>query len=255
MKSIKIQVLLALAVLALYCLPVQAQEEETDGIAIVWHFVVNDNEDDAFEESVKGFHQFMADKEGAYHWDWYKILTGPDTGDYIARSANHNWADMDADHDWEPDANAYIKENVAPHIQSSTRMFMRTNEEFSNWPDENPGFKFFNLDRWHIKNGQGREFRAGLAKVHKLLVDGGFPVSYGFSTPVSGGKGNQIQLVTGHTSWADMAEPEPSFESILTKAMGEEEFATFMSDWGTTFWPGDNWTVSHLRGLSHFDDE
>jgi hypothetical protein len=255
MKSIKIQVLLSLVVLALFCLPVQAQEEETDGIAIVWHFVINDNEEDSFEEAVKGFHRFMADKEGAFHWDWYKILTGPDTGHYIARSSNHDWADMDADHDWEPDADAYINEHVSPLVANATRMLSRVDQDLSNWPKENPGFKYFNLDTWYIKGGQGRAFRAGLSKIHEHLVAGGFPVHYGFSYPVSGGSGSQIQLVTGHTSWADMASPDPSFEKILSEAMGEEEFASFMSEWGSTFKSGENWTVTHLRGLSHLDEE
>jgi hypothetical protein len=255
MKSAIFRTFLALAVLALFCMPVQAQDEETDGIAIVWQFSINDNQDDEFEEAVKGFHRFMADKEGAYHWDWYKVLTGPNTGKYIARSGNHDWADMDADHDWDDEADAYIDEHVSPHIDTATRMLFRTDHDLSNWPAENPGFKYFNLDVWNIKSGQGRKFNSGLKKIHELLVAGDFPVSYGFSYPVSGGVGGQIQLVTGHTSWADMAQPDPSFESILVEAMGEDEFASFMTDWGSTFDSGANWTVVHMKGMSHVDED
>ena len=42
-------------------------------------------------------------------------------------------ADMDPDYDWEPDADANIKENVSPHVKKATRTLSRTDKDINNW--------------------------------------------------------------------------------------------------------------------------
>jgi len=49
-----------------------------------------DGQAKALEEAITKYHHYMADKKGAWRYNWYSIVTGPDTGKYIARSRDHN---------------------------------------------------------------------------------------------------------------------------------------------------------------------
>ena len=255
-SKILVPFLAALLALA-FCLPALAQDgEKNDNMAIVWVFDIKDDQEDAFEEAVKAFHRdFMADKEGAFHWDWYNVLTGPNTGRYIARSGGHNWADLDAEYDWEDEVDAYIEANISPYIDHAERYMSVGDNDIHNYPEDWSNMRYINLEEWHVSNGMGRKFNEGLKTIHGHLKEGDFPVYYAFSYNASGGKGNTVTLATFHENWASMAEPSPSFGEIMVEAMGEEEFQSFIADWSSTFKTGRTWTVVHRQDLSHFDDE
>ena len=85
--------LIGLASIALIACTAQAvaqDEEETDGLANVVHITAKDGHNKALEEGITAYHHYMGDKKGAWRYQWYSIVTGPDSGTYIARSGNHN---------------------------------------------------------------------------------------------------------------------------------------------------------------------
>ena len=256
MKSKALMGILIGFVAVMLAMPAIAQDDDSDDVAIVLHFQIKDGQEDAFMDAVKTFHRdFMADKEGAFHWDWYRIITGEDTGDFVARSGGHNWSDMDAENDWEDEVDDYIEANISGYVEDMQRYLTVTNDEVHNYPDDWSNLRFITLEDWHIKPGKGRQFNEGLETIHGHLMEGDFPVHYGFAYNVSGGYGNTVTLATFHDSWASMADPEPSFGEIMTEAMGEEEMAEFMSGWSETYKPGKSRMMVYLRNLSHFDDE
>ena len=87
-------------------------QDETDRVAVIWYVDAKDGMEDEFEDAVKAFHNFMADKEGHWRWEWTSVLTGENTGQYRARSGDHNWADMDVEYAWEDEVDAYFEKNV-----------------------------------------------------------------------------------------------------------------------------------------------
>lgn len=219
------------------------EPEETDDVAVLWHIDVKAGQSDAFENAIREFNDFMADKEGRWHWEWYSVLSGPHTGTYYARSGNHNYADLDVDQPWDAEVDAYIDTNIAPFFDSATRTITVGDKDVHHWPEDWEGYKYFRIENWYVKNGKGAAFNAGLKKIHETLVAGDFPNHYGFSYPVTGANANQVNLVITYKSWADMAPKEPSFADIMKEAMGKEEFGTFMSDWASTYKAGDVTTV------------
>ena len=44
-----------------------------------------------------------------------------------------------------------------------------------------------------------------------------------------------MSLVSFHTSWADMADPNPTFEAIMVRALGQDGFMEFVSEVGETY--------------------
>ncbi|MBT8060750.1 MAG: hypothetical protein KJO33_14210 [Gammaproteobacteria bacterium] len=238
-----------------WLIPAQAQDAETEGIARVAVITAKDGHDDALIQAITEYHKWVANFEGHHRYNWYEILTGPNTGKYVARTANHNWADFDAEYDWQEEAGEVFERNVAPHIEHVEMHFVSEMKEFSHWPESFDGYTHYSVSDWYVKNGHGYKFRSGLDRIVKALKAGGFPNHWGFMSIESGGHGNQIRVVGANKGWADMSDPDPSFSAIMTKELGgEEEFQAFMSDWSSTFKPGPNWMVKHMPGASDYGD-
>ena len=50
-----------------------------------------------------------------------------------------------------------------------------------------------------------------------------------------------------------MADTDPSFYDIMSKELGgDETFNEFMSEWGSTFKSGANWTVKRMPEASDY---
>ncbi len=255
MQFKKILILLvALALISGMSYAVAQDEEKNDGIAQLVLITAKDGQEKALEEAITSYHHFMADKEGAFRWQWYSIITGPNSGNYIARSGGHNWEDLDATHDWDDEADARFYSEVQPHIASAVFTITRADDELGIWPESMDDYPYISITTWYVKQGKYKAFNDGLKKIDAMLKEGDWPSYYAFSNSVSGGKGNQVTIVSPRKSFADMAPKEPGFFDVLSKAMGEEEAAAFMADFSTTYHVGQNRLVKYRPKLSDYGD-
>ena len=234
---------------------VAQDEEENDRLARVVVITAEDGHEKALEEAITAYHHSMGDKEGAWRYQWYSILTGPNTGKYIARSGGHDWADFDAEHDWDEEAAAKFAKDVQPHIAEATIMIAQTDDEVGIWPENLEGYDYFSITNWHVKQGKNTAFNDGLKKINEALKGGGWPNYYAFTYPVSGGKGNQVTLVSPRKNFADMAPKEPKFIDIMSKAMGEDETEAFLAEWSQTYYVGQNSLIKYRPKLSDYGDK
>ncbi|MEE8496298.1 MAG: hypothetical protein V3S21_07450 [Xanthomonadales bacterium] len=253
----KIKLLVPTMLLSLIAIvPVQAAEEENDGIAQVILITPKAGQEEALVKAITDYHHWVADKQGHSTYNWYEILTGPDTGKYIARSGGHNWSDFDAEYDWQEEAGQLFKTNVAPHIESAQRTVTKDMDDFSHWPENFEGYTHFQVEDWYVKGGQYGNFRKGLKKITDALKSANFGSYFGFSSVESGGRGNKITLVSPKKGWSGMKSSDPSFLDIMTKTLGgEEEFNNFMSEWGATFKIGHNRMVRFMPGASDYNND
>jgi hypothetical protein len=237
-----------------WLMPVQAQEaQENDGVASVVTITPKAGHEKELIEAITDYHHYVAKHDGHFEYNWYEIETGPDTGKYIAHSGGHNWSDYDAEYDWQKEAGENFAANVAPHIESTTRVITVDMDEFSHWPENFEGYTHYNVENWYVKNGQYGKFRAGLKKIHEILTAGNYAGYYGFNSAASGGYGNQIHLVSANKGWSGMADKDPSFFDMMTEALGgPEEFQAFMSDWAVTFKTGHSQMVSLMPEASDY---
>lgn len=234
---------------------VAGDEEKNDRLAQVALITAKDGQEKALEEAITKYHHYMADKKGAWRFTWYSIVTGPNTGKYLARSGGHNWADFDAENDWDEEAGAKFESDVAPHIDDLVPWITQSDDELGIWPDSMEGYNYISVTQWHIMPGKGSAFSEGLKKIDAILKDSDFPNYYAFSSAVSGGTGNTVTIVSPKKNFADMAPKEPAFMDIMKKAMGEEEAKEFMAGWGKTFKTGQNQLLKYRPKLSDYGDK
>jgi len=251
------KILIGLSSLALISGMSQAvaqDEEKTDGLAQIVHIVAKDGHVMALEKAITEYHHYMADKPGAWRYQWFSITSGPNSGEYMARSGDHNYADFDATHDWDEAAGEKFLSLVQPHIADADFSITKGNEDVGMWPDSMEGYNYFSITNWHIKQGKGQAFNSGLKKIDAVLKAGNWPNYYAFTYPISGGKGNQTTLVSPNKTFADMAPSGPKFIDIMNEAMGEEEAGKFLSEWSTTYYAGQNQMLEYRAELSDYGD-
>ncbi len=251
-KLIVLSTLLSLTAM----ISVQAAEEESGGIAQVALITPKAGQEEALVKAITDYHHWIADKPGHWTYRWYKILTGPDTGKYVARSGGHNWADFDAEHDWQEEAGQRFKSNIAPLIENAQTTITEDMKDFAHWPEDFSGYSHFQIQQWYVKNGRYGQFRKGLKKIVDTLKTADYPNYFAFVSVVSGGRGGQITLISPKKGWSDMVDKDPSFVDIMSKELGgEEEFGKFMSEWGDTYKSGRNHTVKYMPGASDYGDK
>jgi len=233
-----------------------AQDEQNEGVARVVLITPKAGQSQALLKAITDYHKWIAQFEGHHRYQWYEVLTGPDTGKYIARTGNHDWADFDASYDWQSQADENFGNNVMPLVEDIDIWFTTEMRDLSHWPDDMAGYTHFQVESWYVKSGQYGAFRRGLKKIVDTLKAGNFPGHWGVMSVTSGGYGNEMQLVMANRGWADMAEPDPSFFEVMSTALGgPEAFDAFMSDWGATFKSGPTRMVKYLPEASDYGED
>ena len=248
--------ILMIALLAFaWLLPVQA-EEEKDDVAMMAKITAKAGPEKELLDAIEEYHKWVAQFDGHMEFQWYEIVTGPDTGKYIARSGGHNWADFDAEYDWQEQAGEKFESLVVPHVDDVTVQVTSHMAGVSHWPESFEGYNMFQVEDWYIKNGRYGPFNKGLKRIVDALKAGGFPHHFGFHAVESGGYSGQVTLVLPNKGWGGMADAEPSFAEIMIKELGgEAEFNTFMADWGDTFKAGKNRMVKYLPDASDYGND
>ncbi len=247
---------LTLVVSLFLIMPAQAEDEENDTIAQLILITPTAGHGQSLVEAITEYHHWVAGKEGHFEYSWYEILTGPDTGKYIARSGGHNWSDFDAEYDWQEEAEQMFQANVAPHIDSIQTSMNKDMDEFSYWPEDFEGYTHFSVENWYVKGGQYGNFRRGLKKITDALKAASYGSYFSFVSVESGGRGNQITSVSPKKGWSGMQGPDPSFLDIMTETLcGKEELNNFMSEWGATFKVGQNQMVRYMPDASDYTNE
>jgi hypothetical protein len=229
----KILIVLLLTSVVFSTIAIAADEEKTDNIAVLWKMDITDGKNQVFEDAIKSFNNLYNKKSGHANWKWYQVETGPDTGQYIARSGNHNWADMDTmENVWDEELGKFWALNVAPLIDNAEKYLTKGDDDIYHWT-EGKKYKFYTLRDMHVKPGM--DFSKHLKVNHETLQKGGFKGDYALSWNISGGYGNSATFIFPAESWADMAEPSPTFAEVMKKNMDEDDFEELLDNYRASY--------------------
>jgi hypothetical protein len=239
-----------------FILTAAAQDDSGDeGVAMVIRVTPKSGAGPDLEKAITAYHKWQAGNEGAMRYQWYSILSGPDTGSYIARTGNHDWADFDASHDWDEEADMKFAAEVEPYIEEVQIWYTSEEKGWGSMPENIREFALFNITYWYVRSGMTADFRAGFSTIDSALKKGGFPRHYSMARVVSGGQGEQMVLVRPLRNFADLSPFSPSFMEVMTKSMGSEaKVRSFLKDWGPTYKPGESFLIRYEPGLSDYGD-
>jgi hypothetical protein len=113
--------------------------------------------------------------------------------------------------------------NITPYTaaaQGSIWMYMK---DVSHPPAGSGPSKMAEVNHFFLKPDGEREFTDAIRKINDAIGKTNWPVHYFWYTLINGGEGPHFVLVIPHDTWADMAEPEMSFDAMLEKAVGRHD--------------------------------
>ena len=213
----------------------KAPAANTGSIADRWVLWPKPGHEKEFEAGAKEHVAWRKAHGDPFAWIGYQPVVGTDLTFYVFRSDNHQWKDLDAEEAWGMKAKAdeAYESQVGVHVQKVAHFFEEADAAHSHMVGDPKDYKYFALITRNLKSGSRAEAMAAIDKVHKALTDQKWAYPYRLSWLV-GGK-NSFRVVFPLKNYADMADPSPSFYEVMEKALGKEDAAATVKQFGTAF--------------------
>jgi hypothetical protein len=215
---------LLVAALALSVLPAPSASaaDETPGrLFDTWIFWVKQGHETAFETAVKAHLAWRKSAGEPFQWNAYQPVVGDDMTHFVFRSGPHHWKDFDENVAWEMKAGATQKfqEQVAPHVERYEHFIDQLEPNHSSWTDS-PDYKYFGASMFQFKEGTRGQQEAALTTILAAAQAQKWSRSYAVFRAIGGQEG--MSIAVPYKSYADMAEPDPSFFQTVAKTLGSE---------------------------------
>lgn len=244
-RALFLVVLVAVAALA------AAREVRAQNIARTYVMTPAPGQSQAFEKALTAHARWRAQAGDPWNWAVYQVVDGENLGSFVVRSGGHTWADLDAyDAGFGQQGDARFNADVGPLLAHISSSITQEDTTLARMPEGPEGYNLVHVTHYHVKPEQGQAFHALLGKIHKAIVDSDWPVHYAFANTVSGADGQSVIMAGFHDSWADFAEPDPSFDRMLADAYGQEEAGKMMQAFGDAVWGWDSMTLRFRPDMS-----
>ncbi len=234
--------LIVLVAVVLTGVPAHAQEQT---LARSYAVTPMDGMTSQFESALKAHVSWRAENNDPWTWGVSTVEVGDALGEYRIRSGGHSWADFDAyDAEFGLAALVHWNATVAPLVQSISSTISMSDPALSIPAPAGTPLAFVNVVVFHIRPDRQEDFNELVRSATTILQEhdyGGYSL---WTSPISGGgPGPVMSLVSLHTSWADMAEPDPTFPAIMIGELGEDGFAEWLEEIGQTYRGTESYTL------------
>lgn len=198
-----------------------------------------------FEAALKAHIEWRMENGDPWTWGVSTVEVGDRLGEYRIRSGGHAWADFDAyDAGFGPEGLVHWQATVAPLVESVSSTVSTVDAALSNLPPAGTEIAFVNVTVFHLRPGRQADFNQAVARATAILKEADWGGFSAWTFPISGGgTGPRMNLVSFHDSWADMAEPDPSFEAVMVQEMGQEAFMEWIADVGQMYRGVESYTL------------
>ncbi|MGH8495316.1 MAG: hypothetical protein ACREVN_04215 [Gammaproteobacteria bacterium] len=227
MNSKAIRAGFAALALVLMQSPAFAQEDPSDNYAQMWRFDIKPG---MYNDFMQAFSQHIAwRRENGETWTWmtYMPLAGERMYSVWVRSDGHTLADFDTYAEYGRKAEEHWFGTVDQYVGSYESWISQTVETLEFWPEDTQ-FELFQAFTYHVKPGFERQFDEAAKMVHDGLVKVSWNEPHSFDRLISGAGGYLMTLVLPYRNFADMAEPEKTFDEALAEAYGEKRAGELM---------------------------
>ena len=189
-----------------------------------------------FEAALQAHVQWRNENNDPWTWGVSTVEVGEALGQFGIRSGGHSWADFDAyDAGFGPEGLVHWNATVAPLVASVSSAITTLNQAIGSNPPVG-AYAFVNIQAYQLRPGREAQFTQVVNSAVEILMEHDFPGYFVWVSPVlGGGPGPSVSLVSFHTSWADMAPPDPGFEAIMVQALGQDGFMEWTRELGETY--------------------
>ncbi len=161
----------------------------------------------------------------------YRIITGPDTGNYFRVQGNKSAADYDLDRSAE---GKYWEDNVAKYVANAkghVRWVQLENGSYDPNPDDDTPSKYVSRTFYNVKAGKVMHFRRYMYRMSKVAEKRGWDGRTLYRL-VSGGNSNLFVHTAGWDTYkraeTDNTEPDTTTEEDYNEMFG---WGTWEEDW------------------------
>ena len=160
----------------------------------------------------------------------YRIITGPDSGNYLRVEGNKSPEDYDLDRTAE---GKYWNENVAKYVakdQGQIRWQRLNNGSYDPDPENSSPSKYVKRTFYNVKADKILHFRRPLNRIAKVAQKRGWDATRSLFRVVNGGNRNQFVLAVGFDTYkrADRPENETTMEEDYNELFG---WGSWDEDW------------------------
>lgn len=203
--------------------PLGAQEEE-GAIAVVNRVTPKAGMASSYEEGLETHNEFHAKHGDSRSWLTWQVIGGERAGDYLRAGFDFEWSDFDV----EPtpslaDDTADEEVNTRPHLESSTTQYYRLMTAHSRPPDEEGPSPMAVLYHDRVIAEKEADYLNAISKLPEALEKADSPVHYFLYRLELGGDHPTYVWSLPREEWADFADPEKTFRTVLEEAYGETE--------------------------------
>ncbi len=105
------------------------------------------------EDAMKAHIAWRKQHNDPWTWTVFQVVNGDNFGQYLVRSGNHRWADLDAYDRWTvtTEANAHFTTTVGPYLESFTSRITQVNSNLSRFPDDLSGMTLYAVTNFDVR--------------------------------------------------------------------------------------------------------
>jgi len=176
-----------------------------------------------FEAAGKEHIAWHRQKNDPWAWFVWQVMSGPRTGEYVAATFGHKWADFDTAPVSREEDDADAGTRVRPYTESVETQYVVFLPKHSRPPQGSTPSKFATVATIRLKHGMEDAYRNAVSKIPKAMEKTNWPGRYVFYALANGGEHPTFFLVLPREKWADFAAPDKPFEKMMEEAYGRED--------------------------------
>lgn len=233
------------------------QPVEAQNLASVYQVTANPGEGAGFEAAMREHMEWRAEHDDPWVWNVYQVVVGDELGDYLVRSGNHAWADMDAYNAWSQESGAgpHFGVTVAPLVETVTNRVTATDTIRQRLPENLAEMTYFSVTTYHLNVGGGSDFNEAWDRFHAAVVEHDAPFYYSKISNAFGGSGQEVVVVGFSEDWAGMAPPSQNAYQLLVEAYGEDDADEIVAQFQSSFHGTESALLLLRRDLSSPQDD
>ena len=245
------------AILCLLAVAVPLAAQDGGDIAIVNRITPKAGMADQYEEGLKKHNPFHRQHSDAREWLTWEVVGGAGSGQYIRASFDFKWEDFDKESvpSGESDQADEAK-TIGPYVESTQTQWLQLMRSHSRLRGDDTATRRYTV-LWteRVVPGKAEAYLNAVKKIPEALEKAGSDFHYALYTVALGGDHLTFYWGVGLDKWAEMAEPDKSFRTVLEEAYGETEADAILDTMGSSTHSSSSEFLVYRADLSYVPGE